>query len=174
MKCGFCGKENEDSARFCSHCGKPLSRTDVKLYTQTFDRGDMKEDVFIDKINQWFADYPQAGVVSGEFEIGSRLGWTVNGLRLNALTIQFERRGEDNPEQYAVIRLQNYGLVRRPGEVLLNEWLSHNPEVTVISCTGATNQRWQGSYANLSVDSSGLGATNLTEVYVLFKFPRQG
>ena len=59
--CLYCKGEIGDDMQFCPLCGKKQ----VMVYTQTFQRGNMSEDEFIRKINEWFAAYPTVANVKG-------------------------------------------------------------------------------------------------------------
>ncbi len=163
--CIYCGVSLPDEALFCHACGK----RQAKLYTQVFRRGKMKEEEFIQKINIWFATYPQVANVECRFETASYPGMLVDKYVLNALAIRYECLDGENRNQYALTHLQHFGLAAKKGEVLLQEWKNSNPGAIVVNYTGGLHQRGDSSMSL----TGGLGASNKTQLYVFFKFNRR-
>ncbi len=163
--CIFCGTALPENATFCPACGKKQ----VMRYTQTFQRGKMKEQDFIDQINAWFAQYPQVANVKGELHLGHGVGLLVNKYVLDALSIEYEVLSGRNVNQYALVELSKFGLVRKETSDLLAQWKQANPGATVVRTAGGVNQR--GSGGSLAI--GGFGANNNTQLYVLFKFNRK-
>lgn len=162
--CMYCGAQIQDGSQFCSACGKKQ----VKVYTQTFTRGNMSEDQFIQQINQWFATYPHVANVKGKFMLNHGFGFAVNKYVIDAFSIEYELFKGENENQYAVVMLQNTGIVKTTTDTLLARWKEANPGAVVISRDGGVNQR--GSAGSLAL--GGFGATNKTQLYVFFKFKR--
>lgn len=163
--CMFCNAELPEGAAFCSSCGKKQ----VTRYTQTFRRGNMKEEDFINQINAWFAQYPQVANVKGEFLLSHGVGMLVNKYVFDALSIEYEVLSGRNTNQYAVIQLSEFGFTRKDTSDLLSKWKAANPGATVVRTAGGVNQR--GSTGSLLV--GGFGASNKAQLYVLFKFDRK-
>ncbi len=164
--CLYCKKEIGDGMQFCPHCGKKQT----VRYTQTFQRGNLSEDAFIAKINEWFAAYPNVANVKGEFCIHSGVGLLVSKSKLDAFAIEYELFSGVNDNQYAVVNLQATGIVKTTTTTLLEKWKQKNPGAVVIKTGGGIHQRGQTSSLMLS---SGFGAVNKTQLYVLFKFNRK-
>ena len=162
--CIYCGKEISAGSTFCAHCGKKQTQ----IYTQTFCREKMSEDQFVDKINEWFAKYPNVANVQGEFLTGSGFGLLVNKHVLNGLAIRYEIMDGVNQYQYGVVNLSCFGLVKTSCDALLAQWKQKNPNAIVIKTAGGVHQR--GGTTNLML--GGIGAANKTQLYVLFKIPR--
>ena len=151
--------------QFCPLCGKKQ----VMVYTQTFQRGNMSEDEFIRKINEWFAAYPTVANVKGRFLLNSQVGMFVNKYRLDAFAIEYEVFDKANENQYALVSLTEFGITKTPSEVLLAKWKVKNPGATVLNTGGGVHQRGQTGSLMLQ---SGFGAVNKTQLYVFFKFNR--
>ena len=162
--CMFCQAELPDGAAFCPACGKKQ----VTRYTQTFRRGNMKEEDFINQINAWFAQYPQVANVKGEFLLSHGVGMLVNKYVFDALSIEYEVLSGTNTNQYAVVQLSDFGFTRKETSDLLSTWKAANPGATVVRTAGGVNQR--GSTGSLLI--GGFGAKNKAQLYVLFKFNR--
>lgn len=164
--CLYCKKEIGDGVQFCPYCGKKQ----VIVYTQTFQRGNLSEDAFIAKINEWFATYPNVANVKGKFLLSSGVGLFVNKYCLDAFAIEYEVFGAANDNQYALVRLTESGITKTPSEVLLAKWKQKNPGAVVLNTNGGVHQR--GKTGSLLL-SSGFGAVNMTQLYVFFKFNRK-
>ena len=160
----YCNAEIADGSTFCSHCGKKQTN----IYTQTFCREKMSEDQFVEKINEWFAQYPQVANVKGEFLTGDGYGLMVNKYVLNGLSIQYEVINGVNQYQYGVVNLSRFGVIKTSTETLLTEWKQKNPNAIVLKTSGGTHQR--GGTTSLFL--GGIGAANKTQLYVFFKVPR--
>ena len=163
--CIHCHAEIADGSKFCSACGKKQA----VRYRQVFDRGNMKEEEFLAKINAWFAQYPHVANVTGEFLLTHGTGLLVNKYVLQALAIEYEVFSGENENQYGVVALKRFGLIRTETDELLAEWLKANPGATVVHRQGGGNQR--GNTGSLAF--GGFGANNNTQLYVLFKFDRK-
>lgn len=163
--CIHCNAEIAEGSAFCSACGKKQ----VKSYSQTFRREKMSEAEFIKQINSWFAKYPQVGNVKGKFLTRSAPGLMVNKYVLDAFSIEYELLDGNNTNQYALVSLENYGLVKKGSASVLDQWKQKNPGAIVVSQSGGSHSR--GSTSSLML--GGLGATNHTQVYVFFKFNRK-
>ncbi len=163
--CMFCHAELPENATFCPACGKKQ----VVRYTQTFHRGNMNEEEFINQINAWFAQYSHVANVKGEFLLGQGLGLMVNKYTFDALSIEYEVFSGENTNQYAVIQLTDFGFTHKNTSDMLAQWKSANPGATVIRTAGGVHQR--GSAGSLVL--GGFGANNKAQLYVLFKFDRK-
>lgn len=163
--CIYCGHEIPSDHKFCGKCGKEQ----VKKYTQTFRRINISESEFIEKINRWFASYPNVANVKGEFLLNHSFGMLVNKYTLDALSIEYELFKGENENQYAVVDLTKFGFTRTDSKDLLAQWQSVNPNATIVTYSGGHNAR--GSSGSLAL--GGFGATNNTQLYVLFKFNRK-
>ena len=163
--CMYCGAEITENSTFCSSCGKKQ----VTKYHQTFQRGNLSEEAFIDQINQWFAQYPQVANVKGQFLLKHGVGLMVNKYVLDAFAIEYEVFGGTNENQYGVTMLTTTGLVKTTTDELLAQWLAANPGAKIVSRNGGVNQRGQTG----SLILGGIGAMNKTQLYVLFKFNRK-
>lgn len=163
--CMHCGGQIEDKSTFCNHCGKKQ----VVTYTQTFRRGDMTEEQFIQSINQWFAQYPHVANVKGEFLTHHGVGLFVNKYVLDAFAIEYELLSGNNTKQYAVVNLDRAGLYNKSTDALLENWKQANPGAIILKRSGGVNQR--GSTGSLLI--GGLGAVNHTQLYLFFKFDRK-
>ncbi len=163
-ECIHCGKSIEADASFCSCCGKKQ----VKQYRQSFWRDGANEDDFIEKLNEWFASYPAVSNVKCTFELRSGIGIMVNKSVLEAVHIEYELLNGINLYQYAIVQLSHFGLYKKRSSSILEDWKANNPGAIVIATDGATHQRGQTS----SLMLGGIGATNKTQLYVMFKFNR--
>lgn len=163
-QCMYCQGEIAEGSSFCNHCGKKQ----VKVYTQTFRREGLSEDVFIQKINEWFQAYPQVANVKGKFLLSSHVGMFVNKYRMDALAIEYEVLNGHNTNQYAVVSLSKTGLIKLETDRVLAQWQQNNPGATVINTSGGVHQR--GDSGSLII--GGFGAVNKTQLYVLFKYDR--
>ncbi len=162
--CMYCNAPLQEGAAFCSTCGKKQ----VTVYRQTFRRENLREDAFIQKINDWFAAYPQVANVKGTFLLKHKTGLMVNKYVLDALSIEYEMFKGGNQNQYAVVHLAEHGITRTETNVLLARWKQNNPYATVVKTDGGINQR--GTTGSLAL--GGFGAMNHSQLYVLFKFDR--
>ncbi len=162
--CMYCGIEIPEGSTFCPKCGKKQ----VKVYTQTFQRGKMTEDQFIDQINQWFAMYPHVAKVKGKFLLHNATGLMVNKYVLDAFAIEYELFSGTNDNQYAVVKLCTTGLAKTTTDALLYQWQQSNPGAKILTRDGGVNQRGQAG----SLALGGIGAVNKTQLYVFFKFNR--
>lgn len=163
--CIHCGAVLQGEAIYCSSCGKKQ----VMRHQQTFRRGNMPEEEFIARINEWFAKYPQVGNVNGKFLLRSGLGLLVNKYVLDAFAIEYEVLDGNNINQYAVVSLSKFGIVKTDTKSLLQEWQQANPNAVIINHNGGVHQRGQTG----SLILGGLGAANNTQLYVFFKFNRK-
>jgi len=162
--CMYCGAEIPQDSTFCSKCGKKQ----VQVYTQTFRRENMSEEQFVDRINQWFAQYPYVANVKGKFLLHHGVGMMVNKYVLDAFAIEYELFSGTNDYQYGVVKLTATGLVKTDTKALLGQWLQSNPGAQIVAWEGGVNQR--GSTGSLVM--GGVGAVNKTQAYVFFKFKR--
>ena len=160
----YCSAELPQNSTFCPKCGKKQ----VKRYTQTFQRGKMSEDEFVNQINQWFAGNPKVANVKGKFLIRHAGGMMVNKYVLDAFAIEFEVFTGTNDNQYAVTNLSTTGLAKTTTDALLYKWQQNNPGAKVLTRDGGINQR--GRTGSLAL--GGIGAVNKTQLYVFFKFNR--
>jgi len=163
--CMYCSAEIPESSTFCPKCGKKQ----VKIYTQTFQRGKMTEDQFVDQINRWFAQYPHVANVKGKFLLHHAGGLMVNKYVLDAFAIEYEVFSGVNDNQYGVVKLSTTGLMKTTTDALLAKWQQNNPGAKVLSRDGGVNQR--GDAGSLAL--GGIGAVNKTQLYVFFKFNRE-
>lgn len=164
--CMYCKAQIPENAAFCPACGKKQ----VVIYQQTFQRGKMSEEAFIQQINQWFAQYPTVANVKGRFLVRSGIGMFVNKYVLDAFAIEYEQFPNGNTNQYGVVALSKTGLSKLNTDALLMEWKQANPGATVVHRDGGVHQR--GDAASL-VLMNGIGSMNKTQLYVLFKFDRK-
>ena len=164
--CIHCKAQIPEGAAFCPACGQKQ----VKRYQQTFYRDKMSEDQFIQKINQWFAQYPKVANVKARFMINSGVGLFVNKYVLDAFAIEYELFSGTNDNQYAVVALHQTGLSKLNTDALLHQWQQANPGAIVLKRDGGVHQR--GDAAAL-VFMNGFGAMNKTQLYVFFKFDRK-
>lgn len=164
-QCMFCSTELTDGAVFCHACGKKQ----VKIYQQTFQRGNMNEETFIANVNQWFATYPRVANVKAQIHLRSAGGLMVNKYKLEAVSIEYELLNGNNINQYALVSLSKFGLTCTNTDTLVNQWRAQNPGATVIARNGGVHQRGQSG----SLALGGFGASNNTQVYLLFKYNRQ-
>ena len=162
--CMYCGTEIPKDSTFCPKCGKKQ----VRIYTQTFRREKMSEDEFVDRINQWFAQYPYVGNVKGKFLLQHKAGLMVNKYMLDAFAIEYELFSGTNEYQYAVVKLTSTGMVKTDTKALIGRWQQSNPGAQLVTWEGGVNQR--GSTSSLAL--GGVGAVNKTQAYVFFKFKR--
>ena len=163
--CIHCGFEIADGSAFCNACGKKQ----VLRYNQTFQRGDMSEDEFIDRINAWFAQYPNVANVKAEMLLGRGFGMMVNKYVLNALSIEYEVFKGENNNQYALVQLSKFGFTCTETDQLLAQWKAANPGATVVRTAGGVHQRGDAG----SLAFNGFGASNKTQLYVFFKYDRK-
>lgn len=163
--CMYCGAQIQGEGAFCPICGKKQ----VTIYKQTFCRGKMTEQQFIDQINLWFAQYPQVANVKGKFSIKHGMGLLVNKYVLNEFSIEYEVLNGQNQNQYGVVALNTTGLIKTGTDALLAKWHQANPNAVVLNRDGGVNQR--GSSSSLAF--GGFGAVNNTQLYVFFKFNRK-
>lgn len=163
-KCIHCAAEIVDNARFCAVCGKEQ----VKRYSQVFRRNGLSESDFIQKINNWFATYPQVADVTCKFGTGFGFGVLVNKRLLNSLSIEYRCLNGENKYQYGLVMLEKIGLV--PGNIkkIVFDWMCQNPGAIVINAIHSANQR--GSVGSLAL--GGFMATNRNQIYLFFKFDR--
>lgn len=163
--CIYCKAPLPERAAFCPACGKKQ----VVIYQQTFQRGNLSEDAFIEKINQWFAQYPTVANVKAKFLTRTGMGMFVNKYVLDAVAIEYEQFPNGNTNQYGIVSLHKTGLAKLDTNALLADWKQANPGATVVCRDGGIHQR--GDAASLAF-MNGLGAMNHTQLYVLFKFDR--
>jgi len=163
--CMYCSHPIPDGATFCPDCGKKQ----VKVYQQTFRRENMSEEEFIARINEWFASYPRVANVKGQFLLNSAVGLMVNKYRLDAFAIEYELLDSNNVNQYGVVSLEKFGLIRTDADQLIKEWQAHNPGATILKTAGGVHQR--GQVGSLAL--GGFGASNKTQSYLFFKFNRK-
>ena len=137
--------------------------------TQFFDNQYfMTEAECIDTVNQWFANNTQIGNAACSFDIGSRLGLLVNKSSIGSITIKYDILHEQNKYQYAIVQLAKWGLIATRADELLAQWQSHNPNITVLSSSNTLHQRGHV----LSLVLGGIGAVNLTQLYLFVRFTR--
>ena len=136
--------------------------------TRVFDNSDFGggEDALISGINQWLADNPQFGNIQCNFKIGSKIGILVNSFALNSVTFSYNILKGVNTYQYAITKIEHTGLYRKDPEDMLEEWKYQNPNAILLRTQSGWNMRGQGG----SFYPGGIGGTNLTQVYVFFKF----
>lgn len=160
--CMYCSHTIPDGATFCPDCGKKQTLR----YQQTFYREKMSEDEFIARINQWFAAYPRVANVKGEFLLKSTGGMMANKYLLDAFAIEYELLEGNNTNQYGVVSLRKFGLVRTDTDVLVAQWKTANPGATIVKRSGGVHQRGNAGQLMLG----GFGASNNTQCYLFFKF----
>lgn len=163
--CMHCGAEIADGSKFCNSCGKKQTMR----YNQTFRRENLSEEEFIERINAWFAQYSQVANVQAEMQLGHGVGMLVNKYVLNAVSIEYEVFKGENTNQYAMVQLSKFGLTRTDTDRLLEQWKQANPGATIVRTAGGVHQR--GDTGSLML--GGVGASNKTQLYVLFKFDRK-
>ncbi len=163
--CMYCQAAIADGSTFCSACGKKQTL----IYQQTFVRDRMDQDTFIANINAWFAQYPQVANVKATIHLGDGFGFLTNKYRLDAVSIEYELFSGENTNQYGFVALKKFGFIKNSTDALLAEWLQANPGATVVARNGGVHQRGDTGALMLG----GIGANNLTELFVLFKFNRQ-
>ena len=162
--CIHCKAEIPDGSTFCLHCGKKQ----VHRYSQVFRRGEMTEDEFVYRINDWFARYPHVANVKGKFLLEQDFGFFVSKYKLKAFAIEYEVLSGPCENQYGVAILDDIDLIYHSTEELLAKWLQVNPDVRIVECRGGTHQR--GNVWSLCLN--GVGAMNKTQLYVLYKIKR--
>lgn len=162
--CIHCKAEIPDGSTFCLHCGKKQ----VHRYSQVFRRGEMSEDEFIYRINDWFARYPHVANVRGKFFLEHGFGILVNSYVMNALAIEYEVFSGPCDNQYGVAKLDDLDLVHCSPQELLAKWRQANPDVHIVDYRGGSHHRGH----MLSFCLNGVGAMNKTQLYVLYKIKR--
>lgn len=163
--CMYCKAEIAEGSQFCSACGKKQ----VKIYSQTFARGKMSEEEFMQRINQWFAMYPKVANVKASIHVKNAFGILVDKYTIEAVDISYELFKGDNDNQYAITELSKFALYKTTTDQLLDEWKKKNPGATVV----ARNGGYHGHGQSGSLALGGIGANNKTQLYVLFKFNRK-
>ena len=143
-------------------------RTAARGLTKVFDRQRFsREDDLIQAINVWLAGNPQIGNITCEIDIGHRLGFLVNKYSLSSVTLRYDILDNMNTYQYAIVLLENFGLYRKNPKTMLADWQTANPNTTVLYKHMGSNMRGRAG----AFYPGGIGATNLVQLYVFFKFP---
>ena len=129
----------------------------------------MTESAFIQAVNQWFEENPRIRVTSCRFQQGRGIGVLTQQDYLNAMTITYTNKSPSGQAQrdgrYCLAALRKMGLMECPAEDLLRQWQEENPTAVILKSTAVLHQRSSG-YAPY-----GIGANNLTQVYLLFWQP---
>lgn len=163
--CIYCGAQISDTAVFCEKCG----RKQVKVYSVTFTRRSIPEEQFLNDINRWFAENPYAVNLKCKFHTDSCLGAFVNKVVLNSFSVEYEKSREKNPNQYAITQVKSLDLYARKPVEIFNEWKKAHPNTILLDQHTMHNMR--GHCTSLAF--GGIGATNLTQMYLLYSFPRE-
>lgn len=164
-KCIYCGKEITPGSEYCSHCGKKQ----VKTYTKIFNRENMSNEEFINMINTWLASNDRVANVECEMMTNTGYGFLVNKYFLDSVALKFEVFKNPNKNQYALTSISKFGFKRTSTTDMINEWKIHNPKAKIVKTAGGTTMRGQQG-AELF---NGAGASNNTQLFVLFKIPRE-
>lgn len=164
-KCLYCNAEIPEGSAFCTACGKKQ----VEKYKKVFTKGSMTEDEMIDQINQWFANNPRVANVSASISLKSGFGLLTNKYILDTVSVEYELFKDNNLNQYAMLNLNKFGLVGTTTDKMLEDWKKKNPGAKVVARNGGRNARGQTG----SLMLGGLGASNRTQLYIIFKYNRK-
>lgn len=164
MFCTNCGAKIDDGAKFCSECGQKQ----VTTYKQVFERKGQSEDAFIETINTWFRENPKAANMKCKFEMDTSIGLMVNKYQLNKFTVEYELFKNENLNQYALVKEEKLGLMKKTAKEYMVDWKAEHPDKKVVTWEGGTHAR--GSTASHLL--GGFGATNRMTVYIVYKFPK--
>lgn len=162
--CYKCGTSLPEGCVFCPECGTKQ----VKVYTQIFNRENEKEDLFIDSINTWLMNNPNLFNAQCDFKTRSGYGMLVNRYFLDAVAIRYELSEKTNENQYALLSLEHFGLIKKSTDQLLEEWIKVNPNTTIVNKIGGVHTRGNAG-SNLVND---IGSSNKTQLYLFMKFNR--
>ena len=165
MNCKKCGREISENDTYCPGCGAKQ----VMTYREVFDRRGLSEKDFIGNINKWFQWHPKAANIKCTYHLKDSYGLFVNKYKLQQFVIEYELFENDNENQYGLVKMEKYALVKKSLEKCVAEWQSTHPQVQVVNWQGGTNSR--GSSGSLLL--GGLGASNRMTAFIFFKFPRK-
>jgi len=138
-------------------------------YVRDFHKGmQMDENMFMLAINQWLADYPQIGNARCNFNSSLRLGLLVNHEALQSVTLSYDIMPMPTIHQYAIVILNNFGLLLAKPEKLIYEWTAVNPWIEVLGHQSSTHSRGPAS-----MFGPGIGGANRTQVFMFIRFLRK-
>lgn len=129
----------------------------------------MSNEEFINMINTWLASNDRVANVECEMMTNTGYGFLVNKYFLDSVALKFEVFKNPNKNQYALTSISKFGFKRTSTTDMINEWKIHNPKAKIVKTAGGTTMRCpQGAEL-----FNGAGASNNTQLFVLFKIPRE-
>lgn len=165
MFCFNCGAEMKEGDLFCPKCGTKQ----VKTYREVFMRNGLPEADFICNINRWFQYHPGVSHVRCTFDMNTSFGLLANKYALDRVELDYELLNGVNRYQYGLVKEESVSIVKGNVKEYMMRWKEEHPNVTVVSWSGGTHSR--GTIGTVAL---GVGSANRMNVYILFRFPRQG